>query len=75
MTIPESPRQHRWVKHMVVAVDVLADPNNNDEVVVFVDPAELEDADDKAAYGCDACSASLDATWDQAECPGPDPAE
>jgi len=67
VTVETKIRQHQWVKITVTPISVLADDDGLP--VVFVDPDKAEGAELQASYGCFACDAPLDPTFDT-PCPG-----
>jgi hypothetical protein len=62
--------QHKWVKHTVTNVSTLPDLDDDRQVVVIEDPADVEAAEEGAVYGCDVCGCILEGNTDSL-CPGP----
>ena len=62
--------QHQWVKHTITPVSTLPDPENDNEIFVIEDPADVEQAEDQAVYGCNICGVSMPGNTDSL-CPGP----
>lgn len=63
---------HQWVKHIVVPVDVVADPTGDGGFYAFEDPDRLKQADLEAVYGCAACSEPLNGDTVGTTCLGSD---
>jgi hypothetical protein len=64
-------QQHRWVKHTVTNVSTLPDLEDERQVVVIEDPADVQAAEDGAVYGCDRCGLPLEGNTDSL-CEGTD---
>jgi hypothetical protein len=64
-------RQHQWVKHVQIPVDVVSDPITG-KPVVLMDASKAELCLDNGVHGCAACSAPLDQQSVTTECPGSD---
>ena len=63
-------RTHQWVKHTVTKVHVV--PNFEEEgIVAIADPAQVQEAEDKAVFGCEVCDAILTPETSSTPCPGP----
>lgn len=66
--------QHQWVKHLVVPVDVISDPENPAGFFAVIDETKLDQAELTAAFGCAACSEPLLPETVNSECSGADQA-
>ena len=67
-------RQHQWVKHTVVPVDVVSDPDNPTGFYAVIDESKLNQAELTAVFGCAACSSPLLTDTVGTPCSGSDPA-
>lgn len=64
--------QHQWVKHIVVPIDVIADPTSDEGFYAVTDESRQAAAEENAVFGCAACSEPLSNNTVQTSCPGSD---
>lgn len=70
MAVAIDTKVHQWVKHIVVPIQVVSDPFDDEAVVAVNSEAEFEEAVSNAAYGCQKCLALLTVETAATECPG-----
>lgn len=63
LTMIELP-PHKWVKHTVTKVSTLPDLDDDRQVVVIEDPADVASAEEEAVYGCDRCGVKMEGNTD-----------
>lgn len=66
------PRRHQWVKHIVIPVDVVADPFDDANFFATHTEEKQQYAEEAAVFGCNACSDPLNAATVNTECKGSD---
>lgn len=62
--------QHQWVKHTLTKVSTVPDLDDDRQIVVIEDPADIREGEDAAVYGCNVCGIPLPGNTDTM-CPGP----
>lgn len=63
LTMVELP-PHTWVKHTITSVSTLPDLDDDRQIVVIEDPADVQQAEEQAVYGCDRCGVSMEGNTD-----------
>lgn len=64
---------HNWVKHVVVEVDVVSDPTEDDAVLAVSSPEQMAAAEERAVFGCSKCMLPLNPETSQNPCEGDTP--
>ncbi|MCA1807231.1 MAG: hypothetical protein LC687_05210 [Actinobacteria bacterium] len=61
---------HNWVKHTVTQVSVISDPDEDDAVIAVSSPEQVEEAEEKAVFGCSRCGLPLNPDTSEVPCGG-----
>lgn len=63
-------KQHAWVKHIIVPVEIVPSFEEGVEFIAFADPEVVAQAEDDAVFGCMDCDTPLSFETSQTGCTG-----